>query len=158
MTKSPPWGRNAPPHSKANTGRPAWAGGDKPKGRFIKPHKGNPNPRKDKSKGEISPSPYRMIEAPDAGLHRMLNNRQRAKRSAEADNGTPCPNCGKKHNRPNAKYCSPECREAFWQSVAPETLPFVKGYRKGKNRGKSEALLEMIERKRALGHDHEDDF
>lgn len=143
-TRNPAWSRySTRKHPKAPEGKPAWAGGGKSKGA---------------PKAKPSPSPYRMTEAPDAGLHRMLNNRQRAKRSAEADNGAPCPNCGKKHDRPNAKYCSPECREAFWQSVAPGTLPFIKGYRKGKSRGKSEALLEMIERKRALGHDREDDF
>lgn len=70
MNDVPAWHSKAPAKKtgKGGEARPKWAKAPKPKGKFVKPHKGNPNPRKPRVTG----NPYHMIEAPDAGLRRML--------------------------------------------------------------------------------------
>lgn len=71
-----------------------------------------------------------------------------------------CPNCGAKvEGHPNKKYCSDKCRVAFWDTVDPKRVAFLKGRRSApRSRVRSSNLSDMLERKLARGHGVEDDF
>lgn len=71
-----------------------------------------------------------------------------------------CPNCGKDvDGHANKKYCSAECREQYWDTVNPKGVAFLKGRRSApKRRVIRTGLTDMIERKLAAGHGHEDDY